>query len=384
MKSTPCSNLTDEDLLEPFVEDWSVLVSHLPNGWEAMARETKAIQRTRGFGTPEALLRTLLIHLAEGCSLRETAVRAAEGGIAHVSDVAILKRLRASEEWLRWLAVELAIGQDAAKIPDAGGKLRIRIVDATTVREPGSTGTDWRLHYALALKTLQCDFFELTDVHGAESLSRFPIERDDLILADRFYGTPKSVRYVVKQGGHALIRLRAKGHCLQRENGKSFGLLSALRRVRIGEVREWRVFMGGKNERPIAGRLCAIKRGISAARLAQRKIRVKYGKRGKAPSKLALETARYVFVFTTVSPSILSAAEALELYRGRWQIETCFKRLKSIMGFGHLPKHDARSCRAWLYGKLVVALLAEKLVDSAESFFPWGYDIDSISEESAA
>jgi hypothetical protein len=46
--------------------------------------------------------------------------------------------------------------------------------------------------------------------------------------------------------------------------------------------------------------------------------------------------------------------------------------------------HDARSCRAWLYGKLVVALLAEKLVDSAESFFSWGYDIDSISEEPAA
>ena len=29
-------------------------------------------------------------HLAEGCSLRETAVRDREGGIAHVSDVAIM------------------------------------------------------------------------------------------------------------------------------------------------------------------------------------------------------------------------------------------------------------------------------------------------------
>ena len=166
MKSTPHNDLADEDLPEPLVEDWSVLVSHLPNGWEAMARETKAIQRTRGFGTPEALLRTLLIHLAEGCSLRETAVRAAEGGIANVSDVAILKRLRASEDWLRLLAVKLAVGQNDAEFPDAGGKLRIRLVDATTVREPGSTvaapgsacNSNWRHGQAIAttIDALSC------------------------------------------------------------------------------------------------------------------------------------------------------------------------------------------------------------------------------------
>ncbi|MBI5090957.1 MAG: transposase [Candidatus Hydrogenedentes bacterium] len=63
----------------------------------------------------------------------------------------------------------------------------------------------------------------------------------------------------------------------------------------------------------------------------------------------------------------------LELYRARWQIETCFKKLKSVIGFGHLPKYDPRSCRAGLYGKLVVALLAEELIDSAQRFSPLGY-----------
>lgn len=376
--ATCCLEETDLSA-EKFAEDWQVLLTHLPRDWEAQAREKKALQRARSFESAEALLRTLLIHLAEGCSLRETAVRASEGGVAFVSDVAILKRLRGSEEWLRWLALQLANPDNQTGIPDGDGKLRIRIVDATTVREPGSTGGNWRLHYALCLKTLQCDHFELTDIHGGESLARFPISVDDVILADRFYGNPKNVRYVIDHGGHVVVRLRAKGHCLHKPDGAPFELLRALRRVKCGEVREWPVTMVAKGEQSIPGRLCAVKRSNSATKLAQNKMRIAFGKKGRTPSKQNLEAARYVFLFTTVPSSILAAAEVLELYRGRWQIETCFKRLKSVMGFGHLPKHDQQSCRAWLYGKLVVALLAERLVDSAHHFSPWGYPIRSVA-----
>ena len=53
------------------------------------------------------LLPVLLIHLAEGCSLRETAVRAAEGQLVEVSDVALLKRLKLSGEWFRWMGEQL-------------------------------------------------------------------------------------------------------------------------------------------------------------------------------------------------------------------------------------------------------------------------------------
>ncbi len=360
---------------EDYSEDWQVLLSHLPPGWDVQAREQKALQRARSFDSAEALLRTLLIHLAEGCSLRETAVRASEGGVASVSDVAVMKRLKASEEWLRWMALKLAEPYSHAQIPDGQGKLRVRIVDATSVKEPGATGGTWRLHYSLALKTLQCDHFEITDVHGAESLRRFPVKDGDLILADRFYGTPKNISYVTNHGGHVLIRLRSKGHCLEKVDGKPFNLLSALKRLNTTSVCEWDVQMAVKGASPISGRVCAIKRSKAATSLAQRKMRVAFRKKGKVPSRQNLEAARYVYVFTTVPAEILSSSEVLELYRGRWQIETCFKRLKSVMGFGHLPKHDPRSCRAWLYGKLSVALLAERLADSAERFSPWGYEL---------
>jgi hypothetical protein len=35
-----------------------------------------------------------------------------------------------------------------------------------------------------------------------------------------------------------------------------------------------------------------------------------------------------------------------------------------------VPKHDARSSRAWLYGKLLVALLAEKLIRVGRNISP--------------
>ena len=50
-----------------------------------------------------------------------------------------------------------------------------------------------------------------------------------------------------------------------------------------------------------------------------------------------------------------------------------FKRFKSLAQLGHLPKHDDESAHAWLYGKLLVALLTEKLMAQAQAISPWGY-----------
>ena len=84
-------------------EDWQVLASLFPAGWQQQAKQTGAIERQRGITAPDSLLRLFLLHVARGYSLRETAVRAKEGGVATISDVGLLKRLRRSEEWLHWL-----------------------------------------------------------------------------------------------------------------------------------------------------------------------------------------------------------------------------------------------------------------------------------------
>jgi hypothetical protein len=44
--------------------------------------------------------------------------------------------------------------------------------------------------------------------------------------------------------------------------------------------------------------------------------------------------------------------------------------MKSILGLGYLPKTDPLSSQAWLGGKLFVGLLIERMIHTAESFFP--------------
>ena len=117
---------------------------------------TRALRRTRGIKDAETLLRVLLVHLADGCSLQETAVRVQAAGWCELSPVALFKRLKAAEQWLRWLAERLWRRPAA---PTALGGYRVRAVDATTVQEPGSTGTDWRVHFCLNLANLQCYHF---------------------------------------------------------------------------------------------------------------------------------------------------------------------------------------------------------------------------------
>jgi hypothetical protein len=80
-----------------------------------------------------------------------------------------------------------------------------------------------------------------------------------------------------------------------------------------------------------------------------------------------------VLVFTTLPRRSVPARIVLECYRLRWQIELIFKRFKSIGQLGHVPKQDDRSSRAWLYGKLFVALLSQTLARVGSSVSPWGY-----------
>ena len=89
-------------------QDWDVVMAMLPAQWQAKAVELGAVRRLRGFDSVETLLRVLLIHLADGCSLRETVVRARAGDLADVSDVALLKRLRSCGPWFQWMAQEMA------------------------------------------------------------------------------------------------------------------------------------------------------------------------------------------------------------------------------------------------------------------------------------
>ena len=87
-------------------------------------------------------------------------------------------------------------------------------------------------------------------------------------------------------------------------------------------------------------------------------------RKGKQIQPRPLAFARDGIVFATFREPAFTASQVLERCRVRWQVEPLFKRFKSPAQLGHVPKYDD-SARAWLYGKLLVALLAEKLIRHA-------------------
>ncbi len=354
------------------IDNWDVLRSFLPAGWQTMARESGALRRARDFPDAESLLRVLLLHVGEGCSLAETAVRARHLGIT-VSPVAVFKRLRASEQWLRWLAEQLR-GQQQVALPSQGRP--VRIVDGTSVSEPGSTGTDYRVHYAINLTNLQCDHFELTDVKGGESLQRIPVHPGDILLGDRLYANSAAAAHVRAAGGDLLVRLHRTALPLFEEAGERIDLLRLFRSLRVGQIQQWRTRTRCDDGPWISGRLLAVRRSAQATRLVRARMQRYAKKHRKVISTETWKATAYFAVWTTL-PETFSAAVVMELYRQRWQIELAIKRLKSLLGLGHLPKKDPPSARAWLHGKLFVSLLVERVVEAANTFSPWGYELKS-------
>lgn len=349
------------------LEDWELVCRMLPAGWREAAVRCGALRRARRIGDAETLLRVLWLHLVGGCSLQETAVRAGQAGWARLSGVAVFKRLRGSGEWLRWMAVELR-REMGVEGPGSRGR-RLRAVDATVVSEPGSRGTDWRVHWGLDLGTLECDYFELTGVEEGETLRRFPVVRGDVLVADRGYAGAVGVGHVLRSGGDVVVRWPT-GRPLRGSQGGRLSLVEAARGLQVGEIRECEAGVVETGQ-VHWGRLVMVRRSEQAAAAARRRCRKKLRRRGLSP--IVYEAARYCFVWTSLSREQASAEQVLEWYRGRWQIELAFKRLKSLLGLGHLPKTDPGSAKAWLAGKLVAGLLVQRMLQQAGSFSPWGY-----------
>jgi hypothetical protein len=358
-------------------ESWRVLLSLFPTQWRELAMASGAIERLRGFSSAEALLRTLLLHIANGFSLRETAVQAKLASLADVSDVALLKRLRNSEEWLRGLCVDL-FGENGIVLANPLRRRRLRIVDATIVKEPGKTGSQWRILYSLQLPALSCDFFEISATEGegsGESFRRLPVEPQELVLGDAGYWSTSGIEYVRGRGADVLVRINPQTFVAHWPNGRRMGLLTRLRNVQQpGDISEWKVVLHGEGS-AVEGRVCAIRKSEHAIQQAHRRLQRKASKKQITTKPETLEYAKYVIVFTTLETG--SAAEMLECYRLRWQIELVFKRMKTLAQLGHLPKRDERSARAWLYGKLLVALLTQKLIRVGRDFSPWGYTLQA-------
>ena len=352
----------------------------MPADLEQTAVARLAIVRRREICEAGDLLRMALAYALCDYSLRRTAMWAALTGIGQLSDVSVMKRLQGASDWLGYLVMQwlLTHGLTTAVPP-----VPVRIVDATVVCEPGSKGTDWRLHLGLDLAHQRISSVELTGAEGGETLLRHDLSPGEIVLGDRGYAHHAGVAHTLQSGAHVVVRINWHNFPLETRAGAPLDLVPCLELIGADEIGDWPVQFRHEG-RVFPMRLIAIRKSQAAAEKEQVDIRREARRKKHQADPRSLRAAHFTYVLTDLPAERLSAADALELYRLRWQIEIAFKRLKSVLHLDHLRAKSEKLAAAYLYAKLLGALIIDELYHQAESFFPWGYALFGAAPEPMA
>src|SRR5262249_62374036 len=96
---------------------------------------------------------------------------------------------------------------DGSARPLPGAPGRMVLVDASTLRQPGGTGADWRLPLAYDFTAGRLGQVRGTDRYGGEKLAPFALRPGDIAVADNGYGYRARVAAAVGQRADVVLRI---------------------------------------------------------------------------------------------------------------------------------------------------------------------------------
>ncbi len=363
-------------------DDWMHVLSMLPDDLEESCLDKLAIERFREIRCAADLLRLAFAYGVCDMSLRQTATWACAMGLADISNVAVLKRLKTAGDWLGHLVGQWLVSRG---LTTAVPPMRVRIVDGSVVTTPGSRAEDFRLHIAFDLADMRLADVDVTPAGQGERLQRHVVQEGEVLLADRGYAKRPQLAGVLRAQGHVVVRIHWKTMPLETREGKPVDIATLLDTLEAHEIGDWPLFMRHDGTR-FAMRLVAVKKSRAAAgravEQAKRKARQK-GKGSYTPDPRSLKAACYTYVLTDLGREEAPADQILELYRLRWQVELAIKRIKSLLNL-NLRAKEGKLARTYLLANILGALIIEELTGDALSFFPWGFPLSRPSSQPLA
>jgi Transposase DDE domain len=342
-KHTMQMPLTDPDTL------FEELLQDLPPATTHMAREFTAFVRAKKVKTPEQLLRVVFLYGSLDKPLREVA-GTFTALYESMTDQAVAERLRACGPWVQAMLRRRLPMSTVETLPTG---LRFVGIDASSIPAPGATGTDYRLHIAMDLLSLQVIEVLVSDVHSGETLKHCPLASGDVAVTDRGYAQCQGMSAAVKQGAELIVRLKPCSVVLRDAAGEPLELCAALKRQQTGTLRTLAGALraaGAQHE--VRGWVHAYRLNAEQANRARHTCR--QGHKKGTPTAESLLLAGWVLVLTTLAPAVLSAQTIMALYRCRWPVELAIKRWKSVLDVDALrAKAHSPLAEVWLHGKLL-------------------------------
>jgi hypothetical protein len=359
------------DLASSFDSDWLEVLNLLPADLdlEQLARETKALRRCRKISHAVDLLRLGLAHGPGGMSLPQTSAWADLNGICELSGEGINQRLHRSVAFFDAIIQRLLEARAPVRPTPWLGRC-LRLHDSSSLRQPGSKGTDWRIHAVYDLANTCFSHLELTDEKGAETLTRGPPAKGAITIADRGYAHANDWAAFLDQSGRdaedIIVRIGWNALRLENIDGTPFDLTATLNKMErepTAEPRDWTglaLHGRGRRLRKLPIRLVILPLPAAKAEIAREKARRIASRQQTALNPNTVLAAGFLMLGTTL-PADIAAGDICAVYRLRWQIELAFKRLKSLIKVDLLPTRTEAGGRSWILAHLILALLTEDI-----------------------
>jgi hypothetical protein len=341
---------------------------------DALAFDTKAIERRREIGDGSGVLRLALARGPGGLSLSQTAAWGATIGLADMSPPAVKFRLDKAGDFLDGVLARLMRAAPQAQPRRWPGRV-LRAADGSSISGRASKGVDWRVHGVFDLGCGRFSHLGLTDCHGAESLAHGAPVAGEIRIADRNYARPAMLRDWMAHGpGRTdfIVRMSWCAFKLATQDGKPFDLIEHLTELPQDEAPHEIMLQAltGRGTEPLPLRLVLLRKTPEATEAALRKLRRQAQLKQKTLKPQTQVAAGFVILATSLPQVGYEAADILAVYRLRWQIELAFKRLKSLIHIDELPTRTPAASRSWLLSHLILAALCDDATQEVLESFP--------------
>jgi hypothetical protein len=352
--------------LPPLPDEWQAGLARLGVDVDGLARQTGALRRKRAVKSGGDLLRLVLAYSWLDWPLRQVGAWATTLGLAELSDVAVRNRLLNTRVWLGQL-----VGQALGQVRRSGGAGVVRLIDATVITQPGSTGTDWRVHVSFDVRRSCLDGWEITDAHGGETLLRHAVEAGDILVADRGYAHRAGLGYLLHARAQLVVRTNGHNLPLETADGKPLALRRWLQGLAPAVRRRERAVWVNAPQGRFPLRLIAQRLPAAAAQAAVRRSARASRKKGHTPSALSRVMAGWVVLVSNLPATRWTAVDVLALYRVRWQVELLIKGFKSTLDLDHLRSKHPELAQVYLLGKALAVLLGQCCLPQVRAVAEW-------------